>query len=100
MMARDVADDPPAGFEWDPVKAGRNDAMRGRPTFRDATTAFVDINRREAVDEANSSDSEVRWRLVGLTATGQLVTVAFTYRGDRNQDHLRQAGDQAGNQEL
>lgn len=83
MMADDVADDPPVGFEWDPAKARRNDAMRGRPTFRDATTAFVDINRREAVDEANSSDAEVRWRLVGLTGLGQLVTVAFTYRGDR-----------------
>jgi uncharacterized DUF497 family protein len=84
MMARDVVDDDePAGFEWDPIKAWRNDAMPGRPTFRDATTAFVDTNRRESIDEAHSSPSEARWRLIGLTATGQLVTVAYTYRGTR-----------------
>ena len=84
MMAFDVAsEEAPAGFEWDPAKARRNDAIRGRPTFRDATTAFVGINRREAIDERNSTDSEVRWRLVGLTAGGQLVTVAFTYCDNR-----------------
>jgi uncharacterized DUF497 family protein len=82
-MDRDVADDPPPGFEWDPDKARRNDAIRGRPTFRDATTAFVDIHRREAIDVANSTDAEIRFRLVGLTARGQLVTVAFTFRGNR-----------------
>jgi uncharacterized DUF497 family protein len=81
-MARDVADDPSPGFEWDPDKARRNEAIRGRPTFREASTAFVDINRREMVDDANSTVSEVRWRLVGLTAQGQLVTVAFTHRGN------------------
>jgi len=78
-MAPNVAnDEAPPGFEWDPAKARRNDAIRGRPTFRDATTAFVDINRREAADERNSTESAVRWRLVGLTASGQLVTVAYT----------------------
>ena len=82
-MASDVADDHPDGFEWDPAKARRNDAMPGRPSFRDATTAFIDVNRREALDRANSSDSEVRWRLVGLTGLGRLVTVAFTYRDNR-----------------
>ena len=76
-------EDTPAGFEWDPAKARRNDSIPGRPSFRDATTAFVDINRREAVDELNSTDAEVRWRLVGLTARGQLVTVAFAYRRNR-----------------
>jgi uncharacterized protein len=83
MIVDDVDDDSPAGFEWDPLKARRNDAIPGRPTFREATTAFVDIHRYEAIDEANSTDDEVRWRLVGLTARGQLVTVAFTHRGDR-----------------
>ena len=78
-----MADDPPPGFEWDPAKARRNDLIRGRPSFRDASTAFIDTNRREKVDEANSTASEVRWRLVGLTAHGQLVTVAFTYRHER-----------------
>ncbi len=29
------------------------------------------------------TDAEVRFRLVGLTARGQLVTVAFTFRGNR-----------------
>ena len=57
--------------------------MPGRRSFQDATTAFVDVNRREAFDEANSFGSEVRWRLVGLTALGRLVTVAFTYRDNR-----------------
>ena len=83
MMRRDVSDDPPAGFEWDPAKASRNDSMPGRPSFQDATTAFIDMNRWESIDDANSSDSEVRWRLVGLTALGRLVTVAFTYRVNR-----------------
>jgi len=78
-----VADEHPDGFEWDPAKARRNDAMPSRPSFREATTAFVDVNRRQAVDEANSSATEVRWRLVGLTAIGRLVTVAFTYRDNR-----------------
>ena len=84
MMAPNVAnEEAPAGFEWDPAKARRNDAMRGRPSFRDSTTAFVDINRREAADQRNSTESEVRWRLVGLTASGLLVTVAYAYRGNR-----------------
>ena len=83
-MARDVVDeDKPAGFEWDAVKARRNDAKPGRPTFREATTAFVDMNRRESVDETHSSPSETRWRLIGLTASGHLVTVAYAYRGAR-----------------
>jgi uncharacterized DUF497 family protein len=83
IIVDDVDEDSPPGFEWDPVKARRNDAMPGRPAFRDAATAFVDVHRREAIDAANSTDDEVRWRLVGLTAHGQLVTVAFTHRGDR-----------------
>jgi uncharacterized protein len=78
-----VDDDLPAGFEWDPEKAQRNDSIRGRPTFKEAAYAFVDINRREAIDAANSSNEEIRWRLVGLTVHGRLVTVAFTYRGNR-----------------
>ena len=41
-----------------------------RPSFQAATTAFVDVNRREAVDEANSSGSEVRRRLVGQPSVG------------------------------
>jgi uncharacterized DUF497 family protein len=84
MIAISVTnDEAPAGFEWDPDKARRNDSIQGRPSFRDATTAFVDVNRREAVDERNTTPTETRWRLVGLTARGQLVTVAFTYRGNQ-----------------
>jgi uncharacterized DUF497 family protein len=82
-MVGDVADDLPPGFEWDPVKARRNDAIRGRPSFREATTAFLDPDRREAVDWTNSSEAEDRFRLVGLTALGHLVTVAFTFRANR-----------------
>lgn len=83
-MTVDVAnEDASPGFEWDQEKAARNEAIAGRPSFRDATTAFLDTNRRETIDTQNSTESEVRWRLVGLTTRGQLVTVAFTFRGNR-----------------
>ena len=83
MIRRDVDDLPPAGFEWDPAKSRRNDSIPGRPSFREASTAFIDIDRRESIDTRHSSGSETRWRLVGLTAIGQLVTVASTYRNTR-----------------
>lgn len=71
------------GFEWDPAKRARSERTPNRPTFPDAATAFRDPMALEASDAEHSGLGEDRYRLLGLTATGRLVTVAYTVRGER-----------------
>lgn len=67
-------------FVWDPVKEGYNKRAHGLD-FIEATRAFFDIKRIVAVDEAHSR-SEERLFCIGKVG-GKVVTVRFTYRGDR-----------------
>ncbi len=68
-------------FEWDGRKAALNVANHGI-TFEEAATAFADPNQLVDLDEAHSYE-EIRSLLVGRSAGGWLLLVAWTLRGDR-----------------
>jgi uncharacterized DUF497 family protein len=71
-------------FEWDPVKAAANVAKHG-VSFEEAATAFQDPLARIHADPHHSA-SESREILIGHSAQGRLILVAFT---DRQQGRLR-----------
>jgi uncharacterized DUF497 family protein len=75
--------DRPPGFEWDPAKRAMSERRPNRPTFPDAATAFRDPMALEAFDAEHSGLDDDRYRLLGLTATGRLVTVTYVIRGQR-----------------
>ena len=67
-------------FSWDPQKAAANLRKHG-VLFADAATAFGDPLSITIPDPDHSADEE-RFLLVGLTATGRLVVVAHSERGN------------------
>jgi len=68
-------------FEWDPVKAAANRTKHG-VSFEEAATAFQDPLARIHADPDHSV-SEHREILVGHSARGRLILVAFTDRRGR-----------------
>ena len=70
----------PAGFEWDEAKAASNLTKHG-VSFRAAPATFDDPSRI-VFDASRAADGEARLRAVGR-AEGRLMTVVFTWRGDR-----------------
>lgn len=66
-------------FEWDEAKAEEN-YRKHLVRFEDAVKAFDDPNVVELLDILNS-DSEIRYRLIGLTERS-LLFVAFTERNE------------------
>jgi uncharacterized DUF497 family protein len=68
-------------FEWDPVKAAANFAKHG-VSFEEACTAFQDPLARIHADPDHSA-LEHREILIGHSAQGRLVLVAFTDRRSR-----------------
>jgi uncharacterized DUF497 family protein len=68
-------------FEWDPVKAAANLAKHG-VSFEEAATAFQDPPARIHADPDHSA-SESREILIGHSAKGRLILVAFTDRQGR-----------------
>jgi uncharacterized DUF497 family protein len=68
-------------FEWDPVKAAANFAKHG-VSFEEACTAFQDPLARIHADPDHSA-LEPREILIGHSAQGRLVLVAFTDRRSR-----------------
>ena len=68
-------------FEWDPVKATANFAKHG-VSFEEAATAFQDVLARIHADPDHSA-SESREILIGHSAQGRLILVAFTDRQGR-----------------
>jgi uncharacterized protein len=68
-------------FEWDPVKAAANFAKHG-VSFEEAASTFQDPLARIHADPGHSA-SEPREILIGHSAQGRLILVAFTDRQGR-----------------
>lgn len=66
-------------FEWDPVKAARNEADHGI-SFETARDAFKDPFALEWLDDRDDY-GEDRYVIIG-TVDGRLLYVAYTMRGD------------------
>jgi uncharacterized DUF497 family protein len=66
--------------EWDPAKARANFTKHG-VRFADAATALEDDSALTIRDL--SSEDEERWVTMGLDASGRLLVVVYTWRGER-----------------
>src|ERR1035438_7613740 len=58
-------------FEWDERKADRNERLHG-VRFNDAVGVFADPHAIEFVDEAHSTESEIRYGIIGLATSGMV----------------------------
>ena len=68
-------------FEWDEDKAKENLTKHG-VSFQEAMTVFDDP-LHETVYDGSHSDSEVRERTIGYSASNRLVVVSHTTRGEK-----------------
>jgi uncharacterized DUF497 family protein len=66
--------------EWDPAKARANFTKHG-VRFADAVTALED-DSAVTIRDLSSVDEE-RWVTMGLDASGRLLVVVYTWRGER-----------------
>ena len=66
-------------FEWDEEKARKNLKKHGVP-FELAAKVFLDENRIEIYDEANSIDED---RYITIGMTGDILFVVYTERYPR-----------------
>ena len=64
--------------EWDPAKAAAN-LKKHRVAFADAATALHDDYALTIPDDAHA---EPRFVTLGTDATGKLLVVAYTFRGE------------------
>ena len=65
--------------EWDAGKAAANLEKHGVP-FEEAATSLLDPMALAREDER--SEGEVRWVLLGMSATARLLTVVYTWRSE------------------
>jgi uncharacterized DUF497 family protein len=65
-------------FEWDPHKAAVN-LRKHRVDFADAVSVFKDPLALTVPDD---DPEEARVVTVGMNALGDILTVAYTWRGD------------------
>jgi uncharacterized DUF497 family protein len=68
-------------FEWDEAKAEANEQKHG-VSFAEAMTVFSDALSLTGYDP-DHSDGEDRYITIGLSATGRLLIVSHTDRGER-----------------
>ncbi len=68
------------GFDWDPLKAARNQMKHG-VGFPEASTAFEDPRSLTGADTLHSSNEE-RFVLVGRSVEGRLLVVIHVDRGE------------------
>ena len=68
-------------FEWDEDKADSN-RRKHKVTFDEAQTVFLD-ELSITVSDAEHSQTEARFRIVGMSAMKRLLVVSFTERGER-----------------
>jgi uncharacterized DUF497 family protein len=71
----------PLLFEWDEDKAGYN-LRKHKVTFDEAQTVFLD-ELSITVPDAEHSQIELRFRIVGMSIMRRLLVVSFTERGER-----------------
>src|SRR5437868_10369628 len=67
-------------FEWDEAKAEANQRKHG-VSFTEAMTVFADELSLTGYDPAHSDDED-RYITMGVSATGRLLVVSHTDRGD------------------
>jgi uncharacterized DUF497 family protein len=65
-------------IEWDPVKAASNLKKHGI-SFEEASTVLLDPN---ALAQPDTSRTEERWLLMGMSSEARLVTLVYTLRGE------------------
>lgn len=63
-------------FEWDEEKAEANRKKHG-VSFEEALAVFDDPYAVELIDEAHSTEDEIRYAIIGLASPG-LLLVVFT----------------------
>jgi len=68
-------------YEWDPIKAKMNLRKHG-VAFKDAATVFKDTLSITVFDP-DHSEEEDRFITFGFSASGRLLMMAHTDRGDR-----------------
>ena len=68
-------------FEWDEDKADSN-RRKHKVTFDEAQTVFLDA-LSITVPDAEHSQTEARFRIVGMSDMKRLLVVSFTERGER-----------------
>jgi uncharacterized protein len=74
-------------FDWDPRKAQANAAKHG-VSFDEAVTVFLDPDALDGADIAHSS-VERRFRRIGTSINGRVLTIAYTLRGMTNAETIR-----------
>ena len=67
-------------FEWDEAKAHRNSTKHG-VSFDEAATVFED-QLAVSVSDPDHSDAEQRYIVIGLSASGEMLVVVYTERGN------------------
>jgi len=68
-------------FDWDPTKDQINQEKHGI-SFINAQRAFLDANRKIAIDKGHSTKLETRYFCYGKI-DGRVLTVRFTYRNEK-----------------
>ena len=68
-------------FEWHPVKAASN-LKKHKVSFEEASTVFRDKQRIEVPDQWHSDD-EQRYLGIGRSIEGRIVSIYYTFRGER-----------------
>lgn len=68
-------------FSWDENKNNQNFKKHG-VWFEEAQTVFADRNALELYDKSNSSASEDRYILLGLSSVPRLLIVVYCERKD------------------
>lgn len=66
-------------IEFDPAKADANYRKHG-VSFAEAATALLD--EQALAYEDGQAEGEARWKLLGMSAQGRLLTVVYTLRGE------------------
>jgi uncharacterized DUF497 family protein len=77
-------------FEWDDTKAAANPRNHEGVTFTQARTVFDDFDALEIYDERDvyydlRDNIEDRFNIIGMDATGNVLTVSYTWRGHRHR---------------
>ena len=67
-------------FEWDGWKAEENERKHG-VSFDEAGTVFYDSLARSQPDHEHSTAAEQRFLMLGKSASGRLLVVAYAERG-------------------
>ena len=68
-------------FEWDDAKAALNESKHG-VSFTEAMTVFGDLLSLTGYDPNHSGDED-RFLTMGMSATGRLLLVSHTDRGEK-----------------